>query len=64
MVAVIWVATGFHLLTFKRQLYEAYRQNSANLVRAFEQDVVHALHGAVARLSHRVATLSTTYIAI
>ena len=44
MVAVIWVATGFHLLTFKRQLYEAYRQNSANLVRAFEQDVVHALH--------------------
>jgi hypothetical protein len=44
MIAVIWVATAFHLVTFKRQLYESYRQNAANLARAFEQDVVHALH--------------------
>jgi len=44
IIAVIWIATAFHLLTFKRQLYESYRQNSANLARAFEQDVVHALH--------------------
>jgi methyl-accepting chemotaxis protein len=44
MIAIIWAATAFHLVTFKRQLYESYRQNAANLARAFEQDVVHALH--------------------
>jgi methyl-accepting chemotaxis protein len=43
MILAIWVATGFHLLTFKHQLYESFRRNSANLARAFEQDVVHAL---------------------
>jgi methyl-accepting chemotaxis protein len=44
MILVIWLATGFHLFTFKRQLDESFRANSANLARAFEQDVVHALH--------------------
>jgi hypothetical protein len=40
LILVIWLATAFHLLTFRHQAYEAFRQNSANLARAFEQDVV------------------------
>src|SRR5271166_1585410 len=44
MILVIWLAIAFHLLTFKHQLNESFRANSANLARAFEQDVVHALH--------------------
>src|SRR5215469_11922969 len=43
MILVIWLAAAFHLLAFKHQLYESTRADSANLARAFEQDVVHAL---------------------
>jgi methyl-accepting chemotaxis protein len=43
MILVIWLAAALHLLAFKRQLYESTRADSANLARAFEQDVVHAL---------------------
>jgi hypothetical protein len=44
MILAIWLAAGFHLYTFRHQLYESFRQNAANLARAFEQDVQHALH--------------------
>ena len=44
MILAIWLAAGFHLYTFRHQLYELFRQNAANLARAFEQDVRHALH--------------------
>jgi methyl-accepting chemotaxis protein len=44
MILVIWVAAGFHLFAVRHQLYDAFRQNSANLARAFGQDVQHALH--------------------
>jgi methyl-accepting chemotaxis protein len=43
MIAVVWVGAGLHLLAVRSQLLELVRQNSANLARAFEWDVVHAL---------------------
>jgi methyl-accepting chemotaxis protein len=58
VILVIWLATGFHLLTFRHQLYDSFRQNSANLARAFEQDVVHALH----EVDWTIRLLRTYYI--
>jgi methyl-accepting chemotaxis protein len=43
MIVVIWLGAGFHLFTFRNQLFESIHQNSANLARAFEEDVVHSL---------------------
>jgi methyl-accepting chemotaxis protein len=43
MIAAVWVAAALHLLAVRGQLLELVRQNSANLARAFEWDVVHSL---------------------
>jgi len=43
MIVIIWIGAGFHLYRFKTQLIESVRLNSANLARAFEEDVVHSL---------------------
>src|SRR5262245_57528986 len=43
MIVVIWAGTAFHLAALGSQLWEAVRQNSSNLARAFEWDVVHSL---------------------
>src|SRR5262245_22759274 len=43
MVIVIWAAAAVHLITFRHQLSESIRQNSANLTRAFERDVYNTL---------------------
>src|SRR3989442_13175948 len=46
MIAILWLGAGFHLYTFRSQLFDSVRQNSANLARAFEQDVLHSLREA------------------
>jgi methyl-accepting chemotaxis protein len=43
MVVILWLGAGFHLYRFKTQLIESLRLDSANLARAFEEDVVHSL---------------------
>jgi methyl-accepting chemotaxis protein len=43
MIALIWLGVSLHLAAFKNQLFDSVRQNSANLARAFEEDVVHSL---------------------
>jgi methyl-accepting chemotaxis protein len=58
VILVIWLAAVFHLLTLKRQIYDSFRQNSANLARAFEQDVVHALR----EVDWRLRLLRTYYV--
>src|SRR5947208_5156057 len=45
MIIVIWAGAWFHLFAFKSQLFDSIRQNSANLARAFENDIVHSLRG-------------------
>lgn len=43
MIIVIWAGAILHLTSFRGQLYDGVRQNSANLARAFEEDIVHSL---------------------
>src|SRR3954462_15904911 len=43
MIVIIWLGVGFHLFKLKAQLLESVRLNSANLARAFEEDVDHSL---------------------
>src|SRR5262249_41113714 len=43
MIVVVWAGTGFHLFALRSQLREAVWQDSSNLARAFEWDVVHSL---------------------
>ena len=43
MIVVIWLGTLFHLVTFRNQLFESVRQNSSNLARTFQEDVVNSL---------------------
>ena len=47
MVVIIWLGVGFHLFKLKAQLLESVRLNSANLARAFEEDVVLPLEPKV-----------------
>jgi methyl-accepting chemotaxis protein len=42
-IVVMWAGAGLHLLSLRTQLLDSVRQDSANLARAFEWDVVHAL---------------------
>src|SRR5258708_22319963 len=43
MIVIIWIGAGFHLYRFKAELIESVPLNSANLARAFEEDVVNSL---------------------
>lgn len=42
---VIWAGSWLHLMAFKNQLVDSIRQDSGNLARAFENDVVRSLRG-------------------
>jgi len=57
MILVIWLAAGFHLLTFRHQLIESFRQNSANLARAATNTAVEALDGTVRQIDSVVVSI-------
>jgi methyl-accepting chemotaxis protein len=58
MVIVIWAAAALHLVTFRNQLFESIRQNSANLTRAFERDVYNTLRS----VDWTIQLLRRTYV--